>query len=281
MKVSSDSNVIRQQRHESGPSSWGLVPTMGYLHEGHLSLVRRARAECDRVAVSIFVNPIQFNNSRDLQSYPQNIDRDLELLRDEQVDLVWTPQPGEVYPANFQTYVDVENITRPLEGASRPGHFRGVTTIVAKLFNLFQPDRAYFGEKDRQQLFVIQRMVQDLDFAIEIVPCPIVREPDGLAMSSRNARLTAVGREQAVCLHKALAQAKSAVANGVTKAEVIRQEMTCVIRKQPGVRIVYVSVAAIETLQELDTIRGSALVSVAAELDGVRLIDNILVNSST
>ncbi len=278
MKVSSDLNVIRRVCQESNVCTWGLVPTMGYLHDGHLSLVRRARSECDRVGVSIFVNPIQFTSAEDLKSYPRNLDRDLELLREQEVDLIWTPQPGQVYPDDFQTSVNVERITRPMEGASRPDHFRGVTTVVAKLFNVFQPDRAYFGEKDRQQLFAIQQMVRDLNYDIEVVPCAILREPDGLAMSSRNARLTARGRKQAVCLYEALSSAKTAVASGVAEVDTIREEMISVIHKHAGAHIDYVTVAAVETLHELTTVEGPALVFVAVEIDGIRLIDNILVN---
>jgi pantoate--beta-alanine ligase len=192
---------------------------MGYLHEGHLSLVRRARQENDRVGVSIFVNPTQFNNPDDLSTYPRNLERDLSLLAKEGVDLVWTPSSDIVYPPGYQTYVEVEEVSNYLEGPSRPGHFRGVTTVVAKLFNVFQPQRAYFGQKDAQQVVVIKRMVQDLNFKLEVVVCPIVREADGLAMSSRNTNLSPAAREQATCLYRALTAAKTALIGGERHAD--------------------------------------------------------------
>src|SRR5512140_379911 len=192
------------------PGSWGLVPTMGFLHEGHLSLVKRAHAENDHVAVSIFVNPTQFGPNEDLAAYPRDLPRDLEMLRQAGADLVWTPTPEVMYPPNFQTWGTVEEVTRPLEGGMRPGHFRGVATVVAKLFNAVQPDRAYFGQKDAQQVAVIRRMLADLNFNLEVVVCPIVREPDGLAMSSRNTYLDPQERQAALVLSKALEAAQVA-----------------------------------------------------------------------
>ena len=192
------------------PEPVGLVPTMGYLHEGHLSLVRRARKECASVAASIFVNPTQFGANEDLSKYPRNLESDLTLLEEAGADLVWTPTPEIMYPPGFQTWVEVEGLTQPLEGAVRPGHFRGVTTVVAKLFNAVQPQKAYFGQKDAQQAAVLRRMTRDLDFPIEIVICPTVREKDGLAMSSRNSYLSPEERQAATVLFRALSAAQAA-----------------------------------------------------------------------
>jgi pantoate--beta-alanine ligase len=212
--------------HLSLPAPVGLVPTMGYLHEGHLSLVRAARAECASVVVSIFVNPTQFGPREDLAAYPRDLPRDLSLLESAGADLVWTPTPEIMYPPGYQTWVTVEEVTLPLEGAMRPGHFRGVTTVVAKLFNAVQPDRAYFGQKDAQQARVIQQMVRDLDFPVQVVVCPIVREPDGLAMSSRNAYLNPAERQAATVLSRALAAARSAWEAGERDAGRLRQVMS-------------------------------------------------------
>src|SRR5690349_20070514 len=203
----------------------GLVPTMGYLHEGHLSLVRRAREECEHVAVSIFVNPTQFGPKEDLSKYPRDLDKDLGLLEPLGVDLVWIPDNETMYPPGFQTWVEVESITQPLEGARRPGHFRGVTTIVAKLFTGVQLDAAYFGQKDAQQAAVIRQMTRDLNFPIEIVVCPIVREPDGLAMSSRNVYLDPDQRKAAIVLSRSLRAAQGAYENGERNAEKLRGTM--------------------------------------------------------
>ncbi len=269
---------IRTERW-SGPSlTWGLVPTMGFLHEGHLSLVRRARQENDRVGVSIFVNPTQFNDAGDLENYPRDMERDLALLEKEGVNLVWAPPSDIVYPADYQTYVDVENVTLPLEGAARPGHFRGVTTVVAKLFNVFQPQRAYFGQKDAQQVVVIKQMVKDLNFNLNIIVCPIAREADGLAMSSRNSRLSPQARQQATCLYRALQAAQAAFTAGRRDAAQLRAVMLAEIERSPLTRVDYVSIAHPDTLAELETITGKALLSLAIFLDGVRLIDNLVVS---
>src|SRR5512146_1165614 len=201
----------------------GLVPTMGYLHEGHLSLARQAREDCRSVAVSIFVNPTQFGPNEDLSKYPRDLERDLQMLESVGVDLVWTPTPEVMYPPGFQTWVEVQEVTKPLEGAQRPGHFRGVTTVVAKLFNAVGPAKAYFGQKDAQQAAVIRRMTADLDFPIEIVVCPTVREPDGLAMSSRNVYLSPAERSAATVLHRSLVAAKAAYDGGERSAERLRQ----------------------------------------------------------
>jgi pantoate--beta-alanine ligase len=258
------------------PGTWGFVPTMGYLHEGHLSLVRRARAENDRVAVSIFVNPTQFGPHEDYARYPRDLERDLRLLEPLGVDLVFVPSVEEMYPPGFQTWVIVEEVSRPLEGASRPGHFRGVATVVAKLFNILQPDRAYFGQKDAQQTVVIRRMVQDLNIPVEIVICPTVREPDGLAMSSRNTYLNPEERRAATALFRALQAAKARYEAGERDAERLREAMREVIRAEPLARIDYVSVAHPETLQELERVEGPALLSLAVYIGTTRLIDNLM-----
>jgi pantoate--beta-alanine ligase len=258
------------------PGTWGFVPTMGYLHEGHLSLVRRARAENDRVAVSIFVNPTQFGPHEDYARYPRDLERDLRLLEPLGVDLVFVPSVEEMYPPGFQTWVIVEEVSRPLEGASRPGHFRGVAMVVAKLFNILQPDRAYFGQKDAQQTVVIRRMVQDLNIPVEIVICPTVREPDGLAMSSRNTYLNPEERRAATVLFRALQAAKARYEAGERDAERLREAMREVIRAEPLARIDYVSVAHPETLQELERVEGPALLSLAVYIGTTRLIDNLM-----
>ncbi|MCQ3974060.1 MAG: pantoate--beta-alanine ligase [Anaerolineae bacterium] len=277
MNVFSKVSDIRAQRWADPLTTWGLVPTMGYLHEGHLALVRRAREENDRVGVSIFVNPIQFNNPNDLTAYPRNMERDLALLKEAGADLVWTPTPDIVYPPGYQTYVEVEEVTRPLEGAARPGHFRGVATVVAKLFNVFQPQRAYFGQKDAQQVVVIKQMVADLNFNLEIVVQPTVREADGLAMSSRNARLSAAARESATCLYRALLAAKTAFEQGQRSAESLRAVTRGVIEATPLTRLDYVSVAHPDTLTELEVVENRALLSLAVFVDEVRLIDNMVI----
>ena len=258
------------------PGPLGLVPTMGYLHEGHLSMVRRARAECASVAVSIFVNPAQFGPDEDLASYPVDLERDQALLEQEAVDLLWIPTADQMYPAGFQTWVTVDELTRPLEGEHRPGHFRGVATVVAKLFNALQPDRAYFGQKDAQQLAVVRRMAQDLDFRPQVVACLTVREADGLAMSSRNARLNPKERRAAAVLYRALSAAQQAYAGGERQSEALRRSMVEMLRAEPLARIQYISVADPETLAELPGEVGRALLSMAVFLGKTRLIDNVL-----
>ena len=254
----------------------GLVPTMGYLHEGHLSLVRRAKDECSSVAVSIFVNPTQFGPNEDLSKYPRDLERDLHLLEEAGVDLVWTPTPEIMYPDGYQTWVQVEEVTRPLEGTQRPGHFRGVTTVVAKLFNAVQPTKAYFGQKDAQQAAVIRQMTVDLNFPIEIVVCPIVREPDGLAMSSRNVYLDAEQRKAATVLFRSLRAAKEEYEKGERDAEALRRKMKEVIGSEPLAQLQYVSCADYDTLQELDRVTGKTLVSMAVFFGKTRLIDNFV-----
>ena len=259
------------------PQPIGLVPTMGYLHAGHLSLVRFARAECASVVVSIFVNPTQFGPTEDLDAYPRDVQRDLDLLAGEGADLVWTPKPQLMYPPGFQTWVTVEEVTRPLEGSMRPGHFRGVTTVVAKLFNAVRPDKAYFGQKDAQQAAVIRQMARDLNYPLEIVVCPIVREPDGLAMSSRNVYLNPEERQAATVLFRALSSAKEAFNYGERDPQNLRRILSDTIHCEPLARLQYVSCADPDTLQELETtIDGRALLSMAVYLGKTRLIDNML-----
>jgi pantoate--beta-alanine ligase len=254
----------------------GFVPTMGYLHEGHLSLVRKARAENPSVVASIFVNPTQFGLQEDFGSYPRNTQRDLALLKKEKTDIVFMPSADEMYPPQFSGWVEVGKATERLEGICRPGHFRGVTTIVTKLFNIMQPTRAYFGQKDAQQAIVIKRMVADLDMNLEVITVPTVREPDGLAMSSRNTYLHPEQRRAAVVLYQALTLAQKLWSQGEKDAGCLRQQMTILIQQQPMVNIDYISIADPVTLDELDTVKSMALVLMAVNIGRTRLIDNIV-----
>jgi len=255
----------------------GFVPTMGYLHEGHLVLVRRAREENPSVAVSIFVNPTQFGPREDFAQYPHDPGRDLALLEKEGVDIVFMPSAEEMYPPGFDSWVEVSKITEKLEGTARPGHFRGVATVVAKLFNIVHPDRAYFGQKDAQQLIVIKKMASDLDMGIEVVAVPTVREPDGLAMSSRNTYHNTEERKQAVVLYQSLNLAQKLYVEGERDARAIREQMTALIKRQPLAEIEYISIADAETLDELDRVKPPALVSMAVRFGKTRLIDNVVV----
>lgn len=259
--------------------SVGLVPTMGYLHEGHLSLVRRARLENDHVVVSIFVNPTQFGPNEDLDRYPRDLQRDLRLLEIETADIVFAPSEEEMYPPGFDEWVEVRGaIAERLEGEFRPGHFRGVTTVVARLFRIIEPQRAYFGQKDAQQLRVVRRMVQEQGLPVHVVAMPTVREPDGLAMSSRNVYLSPDDRRAALVLPRALALARGLVlGEGVIDAGELRDRLREYISNEPRVEIDYVSVADEETLEELDRIDRPALVLLAARVGGTRLIDNTIV----
>ena len=275
MQVVQTVSEVRAVRH-SLPGSWGLVPTMGFLHEGHLALVQAARLENDHVGVSIFVNPTQFGPTEDLGAYPRNLERDLRLLDELGVDLVWTPPAEQVYPADFQTYIMVEDVTRPLEGAARPTHFRGVATVVAKLFNVFQPDRAYFGQKDAQQVVVIQQMARDLAFPLEVVVRPIVRERDGLAKSSRNVYLTPEQRAAAPVLYRALSTARRGWEAGERDGERLRQAMLDALNAEPLAKVDYVSAADPRTLAELGTAEKGVLLSMAVRVGRARLIDNLL-----
>jgi pantoate--beta-alanine ligase len=261
------------------PGPLGLVPTMGYLHDGHISLVRAARAECASVVATIFVNPTQFGLSEDLASYPRDLPRDLSLLEAAGVDLVWTPTPEIMYPPGYQTWVTVEEVTQPLEGAMRPGHFRGVATVVAKLFNAVQPQRAYFGQKDAQQAVVIRRMAQDLNFPIEIVICPILREPDGLAMSSRNVYLNPEERRTAVVLSRGLAAVREAFQGGERDAARLREIVSAVVNAEPLACLQYVSCVHPDTLEELDGPVERVLISLAVYFGKTRLIDNLILEA--
>jgi pantoate--beta-alanine ligase len=264
----------RLRRNLSQPV--GLVPTMGYLHEGHLSLVRQARRDNASLVASIFVNPTQFGPQEDLQSYPRDIERDLAWLEKEATDTVFMPPAAEMYPPRFDSWVEVGTVSARLEGASRPGHFKGVATVCAKLFNIIEPTRAYFGQKDAQQVAVIKKMVADLNMNLEIVTLPTVREPDGLAMSSRNSYLNAEERRAATVLYLALKLAQDKWAQGGTDAGLIRREMAELIGKQPLAAIDYISISHAETLDELEIIRPPALVSLAVRFGQARLIDNIV-----
>jgi pantoate--beta-alanine ligase len=255
----------------------GLVPTMGFLHEGHLSLIRRAREECDHVVVSIFVNPTQFGPKEDLSKYPRDIERDIRLI-EPYTDLIWIPSAEIMYPKGYQTWVEVEAITSLLEGAMRPGHFKGVTTIVAKLFNGVQPHKAYFGQKDAQQVAVIRQMVRDLNFPLEIVVCPTMREADGLAMSSRNVYLDPEQRKAATVLFRSLNAAKDLATGGERNAENVRRKMKEMLASEPLAEPQYVSCADYDSLEELDAIQGKALLSMAVFFGKTRLIDNFVLD---
>lgn len=276
MKTVTTIREVRDWRRDGG-GTVGLVPTMGYLHAGHLSLVDAARGENDRVAASLFVNPTQFGPSEDLARYPRDLERDTRVLEDAGCALLFAPTVEEIYPAGFQTTVDVGAVAAPLEGARRPGHFRGVATVVLKLFNIFQPDRAYFGAKDAQQLAVIRKMVRDLDLTVAIRACPTVRETDGLAMSSRNVYLSPDERRAAPVLHRALQAGRDRWAAGERDADALRQTIRSVLAEEPRVRVDYVSVADPETCRELEALAGPALLSLAAFLGNTRLIDNVVV----
>lgn len=277
MKTVTSLEELRAARRDLS-SPLGFVPTMGYLHQGHLSLAQAARSDCANVAASIFVNPSQFGPNEDLASYPRNLERDLELLEQAGVDLVWTPTAEEMYPPGYQTWVTVEEISRPLEGAMRPGHFRGVTTIVAKLFNAVQPDKAYFGQKDAQQVAVIRQMVKDLNFNLQIVVCPIMREMDGLAMSSRNVYLNPEERQAATVLYRSLSLASRSYADGERQAEKLRQIVKQSVAEEPQAKLQYISCANPLTLQEIQAdIQGTALLSMAVFFGKTRLIDNMII----
>lgn len=276
MNVVRSLDDLRQARTDASEPV-GLVLTMGYLHEGHLSLVKRARQECQTAAVSIFVNPAQFGPAEDLEAYPVDLDRDRTLLEAEKVDLVWIPPAEQMYPAHFQTWVEVEDLTKVLEGAHRPGHFRGVATVVAKLFNAFQPQRAYFGQKDAQQVVVIRQMVRDLNFPIEIVVCPTVREEDGLAMSSRNGYLKPDERTAAGVLFRALTLAHEAFSSGYREASALRAVMREVLADEALAEVQYISVSDVVTLEEREGEIDQALLSMAVTIGKTRLIDNLVI----
>jgi pantoate--beta-alanine ligase len=268
---------VRRVRWADPTLSWGFVPTMGYLHAGHLSLVQRARQENDRVAVSIYVNPTQFAPTEDLNTYPRDLERDLALVKEVGTDLVFTPSDAVMYPPDCQTQVTVREVSKPLEGASRASHFAGVATVVTKLCNIVQPARAYFGQKDAQQTVVLRQMVRDLNINLDLIVCPTVREPDGLAMSSRNVYLSPEARVAATVLYRALSAAYAAVMAGQRQAAALRQLMTEVISAEPLARIDYVSAADPVTLIELTHVTSGVLLSMAVFFGQTRLIDNLLV----
>ncbi len=258
--------------------SIGLVPTMGALHDGHISLVRAARAACDAVVVSIFVNPTQFGPNEDFERYPRSLDADLELLKQEQVDFVFLPDKTEMYPAaDARTLVEVSEIGDRLDGAFRSGHFRGVATVVAKLFHITLPDIAFFGQKDAAQVAVLRAMVRDLNFPLELIICPTVREPDGLAMSSRNRYLTSNQRAQSLVLFRALSKAHGELRRGIRDAGKLRDSMMRVMQDEPAARMEYVEVVDPDTLLPIEDVSEGALLAISARVGGTRLIDNILV----
>ena len=255
----------------------GLVPTMGALHEGHLSLVRAAKSRCNVIAVSIFVNPLQFGPTEDLSKYPRTLERDAALLEQLGVDLLFLPTVDEMYPAGAKTFVLVEGLSDKLDGASRPGHFRGVTTVVSKLFEIVRPDCAFFGQKDAAQVAVLRKMVNDLDMDVEMVVCPIVREKDGLAMSSRNIYLTPEERQQALVLHRALMRVQMSADKGERDAAKLADVGKQVIAEEPGARLDYFAIVDPETLDPVAEIARGALVAVAAYFGATRLIDNLVI----
>lgn len=267
-------------------SSWrrdgltvGLVPTMGYLHEGHQSLISKSVSENDRTVVSVFVNPIQFGPNEDLEAYPRDLKRDMEAVEAVGGDLIFNPEPAEMYPSHFTSFIDTTETTELLCGAVRPVHFRGVCTVVGKLFNIVTPDRAYFGQKDAQQLATIRRFVRDLNFGLEIVPCPIVREADGLAKSSRNTYLSPAERKAALILSKSLALGKKAVDEGERDASKVVSIITESLQTEPLACIDYVEVVDFENIQRVETISGETLVAIAVYIGKTRLIDNFIVNA--
>lgn len=256
--------------------SVGLVPTMGYLHEGHKSLIDKAVEQNDRVVVSVFVNPIQFGPGEDLATYPRDLDRDAALCENAGADLIFHPEPENMYFDDFCTFIDMDGLTKGLCGKTRPTHFRGVCTVVGKLFNIVAPDRAYFGQKDAQQLAVIRRMVRDLNFNLEIVGCPIIREADGLAKSSRNTYLSPEERKAAVILHKGLLEGEALVRSGETNAARVKQAIRDVIESEPLAKIDYVELVDFDNMEEIDTLKKPFLAAVAVYIGKTRLIDNFI-----
>lgn len=281
MKIVNTINEVREAVkawHKQGLTV-GLVPTMGYLHEGHASLIARASKENDRVVVSDFVNPIQFAPNEDLASYPRDIDRDAKVCEENGADIIFHPTPEEMYHKDFSTFVDITGPSEELCGKSRPIHFRGVCTVVSKLFLIASPDRAYFGQKDAQQLAVIKRMVRDLNFDIEIVGCPIIREADGLAKSSRNTYLSPEERKAAVILHKALEKGKELVLNGEKSAKAVIDTVTQIINSEPLAKIDYVQVVDFPNIKVVENINGDILTAVAVYIGKTRLIDNFIIEN--
>ena len=254
----------------------GLTPTMGALHEGHMSLMEHARSQCDRVVTSVFVNPIQFGPNEDYDNYPRDLDHDAAVAESKGVDVIFHPSVDEMYPEHYNTYVTMETLTDSLCGAKRPGHFRGVCTVVNKLFNIVQPDKAFFGQKDAQQLAIIKRMVADLNMNVKVIGCPIVREEDGLAKSSRNTYLSADERTAALVLSRAVGKAAELIENGERSALVVKEQMRAIIEAEPLARIDYVEVVNLDDMQPTATIGDAGLVAIAVYIGKTRLIDNYL-----
>ena len=281
MKIVSTINEVREQVKEwkKEGNTIGFVPTMGYLHEGHASLIDAARKNNGKVVVSIFVNPIQFGPNEDLDSYPRDLEHDAKLCEEHGVDLIFHPTPEEMYGDNFYTFVDMDVLTKELCGLSRPVHFRGVCTVVSKLFNIVTPDNAYFGQKDAQQLAVIRRMVRDLNFNLEVIGCPIIREDDGLAKSSRNTYLSKEERKAAVILHKGLLRGEELVKAGEKSAATVKQAITEIIESEPLAQIDYVEIVNFDNIETIETIDGSILAAVAVYIGKTRLIDNFIYES--
>jgi pantoate--beta-alanine ligase len=282
MKICDQIEVMRgasRGQHSAG-KTLGLVPTMGALHEGHLSLIRAAKAQCDRVAVSLFVNPLQFGPDEDLAKYPRDLVGDRALLQDEGVDFLFAPGVEEMYPAGPVSYVTVEGLSEKLCGRSRPGHFRGVTTVVSKLFNIVEPDLAFFGQKDAAQVAIIRRMVRDLNIPVRIVTCPIKREADGLAMSSRNAYLDRQQRKSAPVLYRSLMEVQKSFDQGEHRAQRLIAAGERALAEESSLRLDYFEIVDPETLDSVDDVSRSALVAVAAFLGKTRLIDNVVLRPS-
>ncbi|RQD77655.1 MAG: pantoate--beta-alanine ligase [Candidatus Syntrophonatronum acetioxidans] len=255
----------------------GFVPTMGYLHQGHLSLIKAAREECDFVVVSIYVNPIQFGAGEDFEEYPRDLTRDAQLSQKEGVDLIFAPSDRAMYPEGYATFVDVERLTEGLCGKNRPGHFRGVTTVVTKLFNLIEPHKSYFGQKDAQQALVLKKMVKDLNMNVELKIMPTVREPDGLAMSSRNSYLSPKEREVGLALYKSLTRAEEMIAGGTRESEKIIAAMQEILQKENMLEVEYIEIVDTKNLKEMERLQGEVLIALAARVGETRLIDNIIV----
>lgn len=273
-KISEVREIVNTWKREG--LSVGLVPTMGYLHEGHQSLIKKAVEQNDRVVVSVFVNPMQFGENEDLASYPRDLEKDKKLCEETGADLIFNPTPEEMYPEGFCSYVDMNSLTKELCGKSRPIHFRGVMTVVSKLFNIVTPNKAYFGMKDAQQLLIIKRMVKDLSFGIEIVGCPIVREEDGLAKSSRNTYLNEEERKAALILYKTINLGKKLLEEGERDISILLSKMKENINKEPLAKIDYVEVVDIESIEKVDTIKDTVLVAIAVYIGKTRLIDNFV-----
>jgi pantoate--beta-alanine ligase len=280
MRTVASIQELRALLKDVRPKTVGFVPTMGYLHEGHLSLVDKAKEMADIVVMSIFVNPLQFGPNEDLDSYPRDIERDSRLAESRGVDILFFPSVEEMYPPGSKTIVSVKDITDALCGASRPGHFDGVATVVTKLFNIVQPDYAFFGMKDAQQVAVITRMVRDLNMPVEVVPCPIIREADGLAMSSRNVYLSAEERKQALVLSRSLKKAQEMVERGARDVAALREAITATIQESPLAEIDYIEIRSYPELAPLTELRGPCLIALAVRFGRTRLIDNIILVAS-